>query len=80
MEVKKEKGFQPDSARRGGYKAMLMHQGFPDHIKNKDAREAHIVKVMKGQRYDGFNEVRFKPPLDEAIKWNPAQKFKRARL
>ena len=55
----------------------LRHQGFPDYIKNKDAREAHVAKVMKGQRYDGINEVRFKQPLNKVINWNLVRKFKR---
>ena len=80
MREKKEKGFQPDSARKGGRKSMLMHQGFPDYIKNKDAREAHVAKVMKGQRYDGINEVRFKQPLNKVINWNQVQQHKRTQL
>ena len=80
MEVKKEKGFQPDSARKGGRKSMLMHQGFPDYIKNKNAREAHVAKVMGDQRYDGINEVRFKQPLNKVINWNQIQRFKKTSL
>ena len=80
MEVKKEKGFQPDSAKKGGRKSMLMHQGFPDYIKNKNAREAHVAKAMKGQRYDGINEVRFKQPLNKVINWNQIQRFKKTSL
>jgi len=80
MREKKKKGFQPDSARKGGRKSMLMHQGFPDYIKNKDAREAHITKSLKGQRYDGINEVRFKQPLNKVINWNQVQQHKRTQL
>mgnify|MGYP003672700977 FL=1 len=77
MREKKEKGFQPDSARKGGRKSMLMHQGFPDYIKNKDAREAHVAKVMGDQRYQ---DVRFKQPLNKVINWNQVQQHKRTLL
>ena len=77
MREKKEKGFQPDSARKGGRKSMLMHQGFPDYIKNKDAREAHVAKVMGDQRYQ---DVRFKQPLNKVINWNQIQRFKKTSL
>ena len=77
MREKKEKGFQPDSARKGGRKSMLMHQGFPDYIKNKDAREAHVAKVMGDQRYQ---DVRFKQPLNKVINWNQVQQHKRTQL
>ena len=77
MREKKNKGFQPDSARKGGRKSMLMHQGFPDYIKNKDARELHIAKAMKGQRYQ---DVRFKQPLNKVINWNQVQKLNRTQL
>ena len=74
MNLKKKQGFQPDSAKKGGYKSMLMHQGFPDYIKNKDAREAHVAKVMGYQRYQ---DVRFKQPLNKVINWNQIQQCKR---
>tara|TARA_R110002096_G_scaffold360998_1_gene553989 strand:- start:818 stop:1477 length:660 start_codon:yes stop_codon:yes gene_type:complete len=80
MEIKKNKGFQPNSAQRGGRKSMLMHQGFPSYIKNKDAREAHVAKVMGDQRYDGINEVRFKQPLSKVINWNQIHRYKRDSL
>ena len=56
------------------------YDGWPTWIKNKDARELHIATAMKGQRYDGVNEVRFKQTLNNVINWGQIQKLKRSAL
>ena len=56
------------------------YDGWPTWIKNKDARELHITTAMKGQRYDGINEVRFKKTLYNVINWGQIQQLKRTQL
>tara|TARA_R110000824_G_scaffold191469_2_gene373191 strand:+ start:519 stop:1148 length:630 start_codon:yes stop_codon:yes gene_type:complete len=76
MKVKKQ-GFQPVSAKLGGLKSQTLSRGWPDHIKDDEKREEHFEQVMKGQRFDGLNEVRFKKPPTELLSWNALKKFKR---
>ena len=76
MKVKKQ-GFQPTSSKLGGLKAQKINRGWPDHIKDDEKREEHFEQAMKGQRFDGPNEVRFKQPISKVIDWNKLQKLKR---
>ena len=73
----KKQGFQPTSSKLGGLKAQKINRGWPDHIKNDEKREEHFEKVMKGQRFDGLNEVTFKTPPSTLLSWNGLQKLKR---
>ena len=73
----KKQGFQPASSKLGGLKAQKINRGWPDHIKDDEKREEHFEQAMKGQRFDGSNEVRFKQPSSNVINWNTLQKLKR---
>ena len=73
----KKQGFQPTSSKLGGLKSQTLSRGWPDHIKDDEKREEHFEQAMKGQRFDGPNEVRFKTPPSTLLSWNALQKLKR---
>ena len=70
----KKQGFQPTSSKLGGLKSQILSRGWPDHIKNEEAREQHFKEQMQGRL---FEEVRFKTPPSEVVDWNTLQKLKR---
>ena len=45
----KKQGFQPTSSKLGGLKSQILSRGWPDHIKNEEAREQHFREQMQGR-------------------------------